>query len=95
MAVPSIFSSHDQRMALSGGRPRATRSDQARRSPSLNTLSSDIIASRCSNGGNAESIGDPTSWVGESAVRRTGNSPSMASSSRISASNSASGMARS
>ena len=53
MAVPSIFSSHDQRTDVSGGRPLATRSDQARRSSSLNTLSSDIIASRCSNGGKA------------------------------------------
>ena len=39
---------------------------------SLNTLSSDCIASRCSNGGKASSSGDPTCWVGESGVGSSG-----------------------
>ena len=44
-----------------------------RRSSSLNTLSSDIIASRCSKGGKASSSGDPTCCVGESGVCSSGN----------------------
>ena len=95
MAVPSIFSSHAHRMSVPAGRPRCTRSAHARRSASPNTLSSDCIASRCSNGGNASSSGEPTCCVGESGVCSTGNSPSIASSSWMRASNSASGIARS
>ena len=95
MAVPSIFSSHAQRTGVPSGRPRTTRSDQVRRSASLKTLSSDCIASRCSNGGKAASSGDPTCCVGESGVRSSGKRSSIASSSWRRASNSASGMARS
>ena len=68
MAVPSIFSSQSQRTSVPGGRPRATRSAQARRSSSLNALSSDCIGSRWVNGGKASSSGAPTCWVGESGV---------------------------
>ena len=54
------------------GARRRARAARARPTPagrrSLKTLSSDIIGSRCSNGGNASSSGAPTCWVGESGV---------------------------
>ena len=69
---------------------RSTRAAHARSSSRENALSSEYIRSRCSTGSNISDRTPPTDRVGESPVASSGYRDSSASSSRNSASYSAS-----
>jgi hypothetical protein len=80
IASPSTLSSHSNSGCSIS---RCTRSAQACSSSAEKALSSDSIRSRCSTAANCEETVPATFWLGESGVRSSLNSSSMASSSRI------------
>jgi len=84
MARPSILSS--QVKATSPSMKRSIRLAHACRSSNVVALSSDIMGWRWRTSANRGDEPAPTFWVGESGVRRSGNSSSSACSSRIRAS---------